>query len=235
MCHPASPTNRFAPKRQVSSVNSIPSACGIIFNHFAFGCTQCPDLLQQADEPTRQACRVYRFFFAGPGQGGKGYATPRLLMPGVPGRRSAGHRDDQTAAARPGLASSNLRPTTWAAAAWPPGSLAPSPTVPGRPAGLIVAESPVTRYHRPDRRGARGGGRGAARWHPGLSRAAAMTPRSEWADGRRHPGRGTADRPSRPRVRSGGRGAPGWHPAIVSGLDARTVQVLADGRRQPSR
>jgi len=41
MCHAAPPTNRFAPKRLVSSVSSIPSACGITFDHFAFGCTQC--------------------------------------------------------------------------------------------------------------------------------------------------------------------------------------------------
>jgi V8-like Glu-specific endopeptidase len=66
--------------------------------------------------------------------------------------------------------------------------------------------------------GVTGGGRGAARRHPGHHQRRQRRQRRPGrrgagvADGRRHPGRRAADRPRRPGLRGSGWGAAVWHP-----------------------
>ena len=85
--------------------------------------------------------------------------------------------------------------------------------------------------HRPRRRGAGGGGRGAAGRHPGHRQRRRRRHGAGVAAGRRRPGRGAADRP-RPGGEAVAVGAlPDGTPVIVSGGRDGTVRVwrLADG------
>ena len=74
---------------------------------------------------------------------------------------------------------------------------------------------------RPQRRGDRGGGRGAAGRHPGHHQRRRRPHGAGVADGRRHPGRRAADRPRRPV----------W--AVTAGaLPDGTPVIISGGRRQ---
>ena len=102
----------------------------------------------------------------------------------------------------------------------------------------LVPRSPGHRPpgpHRPQRRGERGGGRGAAGRHPGHRQRRRRRHGAGVAAGRRHPGRGAADRPHRRGERGGGRGAAGRHPGHRQRRRRRHGAGVAAGRRRPGR
>ena len=86
-----------------------------------------------------------------------------------------------------------------------------------------------------DRRGERGGGRGAAGRHPGHRQRRRRRHGAGVAAGRRHPGRGAAARPHRRGERGGGGGAAGRHPGHRQRRRRRHGAGVAAGRRHPGR
>ena len=96
--------------------------------------------------------------------------------------------------------------------------------------GTPVGE-PLTGHSQRDR----GGGRGAAGRHPGHRQRQRRRHGAGVAAGRRHPGRGTADRPHRLPDGGRSRGAAGRHPGHRQRRRRRHGAGVAAGRRHPGR